>query len=143
MNRKGTTSILQLSIAISGILVWIFTLANFMPSALAQVSNMTSSGGAMLPNNTGAAGLDVQSPDAAMRSVIEEARNTNATGFAIGNIINQTGLNASSSSGAVAPADNTTMKSVIEEARNTNATSFATQNIINQTGISNNTNSSP
>ncbi|HEY9387311.1 MAG TPA: hypothetical protein VIP70_09735 [Nitrososphaeraceae archaeon] len=142
MNRKGTTSILQVSIAISGILVWIFTLANFMPSALAQVSNMTGSGGAMLSNNTGTAGLDVQSPEAAMRSVIEEARNTNATGFAIGNIINQTGLNGSSS-GAVAPSDNTTMKSVIEEARNTNATSFATQNIINQTGISNNTNSSP
>lgn len=98
MNRKGTTSILQVSIAISGILVWIFTLANFMPSALAQVSNMTGSGGAMLSNNTGTAGLDVQSPEAAMRSVIEEARNTNATSFATQNIINQTGISNNTNS---------------------------------------------
>jgi hypothetical protein len=138
MTRKGTTSILLSSIAISGILAWIFALGHSMPSTLAQTSNMTGEG-AMLTNNTQTPGMNVESPDVAMKSVIEQARSTNATGFAIGNIINQTGLNTSS---AAAPSDNTTMKSVIEEARNTNATSFATGNIINQTGISNNTNSS-
>jgi len=70
-----------------------------------------------------------QIPEVALQSVLEQTQGANATSFAIGNIINQTGLSNATQQGS----SNTTLNSVIEEARNTNATSFAAGNIINQT----------
>src|SRR5215475_3237535 len=155
MNAKGMTVILLSSIAIAGLLVWTFTSAVSVPRTLAQVSNATGSATMLTnntgmagmntlspeiarsaTNNTGMAGMNTLSPEIAMKSVLEQARSTNATSYAIGNIINQTGLNSSASM----PSENTTMRSILEQTRNTNATSFAAGNIINQTGINNNTN---
>jgi hypothetical protein len=95
--------------------------------AAAQGSNMTN-GSQLLTNDSQQTQATSQIPDVALQSILEQTRSANATSFAIGNIINQTGGNATQPG-----SDNTTMKSVIEEARNTNATSFAAGNIINQT----------
>jgi hypothetical protein len=103
--------------------------------AAAQGSNMTN-GSQLLTNDSQQTQATSQIPDVALQSILEQTRSANATSFAIGNIINQTGGNATQPglSNATQPgSDNTTLKSVIEEARNTNATSFAAGNIINQT----------
>ena len=106
-------------------------------SAEAQRSNMTSES-QLLTNDSQGTQAGSQIPDAALQSVLEQTRSANATSFAIGNIINQTGLSNATQPGS----ENATMDSVIEEARNTNATSFATGNIINQTMSGSNTTTS-
>ncbi|HEU4824228.1 MAG TPA: hypothetical protein VFS97_12450 [Nitrososphaeraceae archaeon] len=105
--------------------------------AAAQRSNMTSES-QLLTNDSQGTQAGSQIPDVALQSVLEQTRSANATSFAIGNIINQTGLSNATQPGS----ENATMDSVIEEARNTNATSFATGSIINQTMSGSNTTTS-
>ena len=127
MNTRGISSLLVSGIAISTVMMGLFAFGSPVIDIAAQSSNMT--GGPMLPTN------ESQIPDTALQSVLEQTRSANATDFAIGNIINQTGLTNTTQAGS----DNSTMNSVIEEARNTNATSFAADSIINQTQSEGNT----
>ena len=122
MNTRGISSLLVSGIAISTVMMGMFAFGSpVIIDTAAQSGNMT--GGPMLPTNGS------QIPDTALQSVLEQTRSANATDFAIGNIINQTGLSNTTQAGS----DNSTMNSVIEEARNTNATSFAADSIINKT----------
>jgi hypothetical protein len=127
MNTRGISSLLMSGIAISTVMMGLFAFGSPVIDTAAQSGNMT--GGPMLPTNGS------QIPDTALQSVLEQTRSANATDFAIGNIINQTGLSNTTQAGS----DNSTMNSVIEEARNTNATSFAADSIINQTQPGGNT----
>jgi hypothetical protein len=127
MNTHGISSWLVSGIAILSLMISMFALGSSVIPLAAQNGNVT--GSPMLTTNGSQITQPAsQIPDTALQSVLEQTRSANATSFAIGNIINQTGLNATQ------PAlGNETMSSVIEEARNTNATSFAADSIINQT----------
>ena len=127
MNTRGISSLLVSGIAISTVMMSLFAFESPVIDIAAQSGNMT--GGPMLPTN------ESQIPDTALQSVLEQTRSANATDFAIGNIINQTGLSNTTQAGS----DNSTMNSVLEEARNTNATSFAADSIINKTQSGGNT----
>jgi hypothetical protein len=125
MNTQGISSWLMSGVAILIIMSMLVLGSPVIPLS-AQSGNVT--GSPVLPTN-GSQSMQAgsQIPDAALQSVLEQTRSANATSFAIGNIINQTGISNTTSPG------NETMSSVIEEARNTNATSFAADSIINQT----------
>lgn len=135
MNTRGKLSLFMSSLAILTLIAGLLVFGTPILGAAAQGSNMTN-GSQLLTNDSQQTQATSQIPDVALQSILEQTRSANATSFAIGNIINQTGGNATQPglSNATQPgSDNTTMKSVIEEARNTNATSFAAGNIINQT----------
>jgi hypothetical protein len=133
MNTQGISSWLVSGLAVLTLMISLFALDNPVVQLAAQSSNMT--GSPLLPSNGSQSTQPAsQIPSTALQSILEQTQGANATSFAIGNIINQTGL---SNTTQVGP-DNETMNSVIEEARNTNATSFATGNIINQTQQSGN-----
>ncbi len=127
MNTQGISSWLVSSIAILTLMMSMFALGTPVIPIAAQSGNVTGSP-VLATNGSQSTQAGSQIPDTALQSVLEQTRSANATSFAIGNIINQTGLNTTQ----VAPG-NETMSSVIEEARNTNATSFAADSIINQT----------
>ena len=132
MNTQGISSWLVPGLAILTLMMSSFALENPVIQLAAQGGNTT--GSQMLPSNGSQSTQPAsQIPSTALQSVLEQTQSANATSFAIGNIINQTGLNTTQ-----AGPDNATMNSVIEEARNTNATSFAAGNIINQTQSSGN-----
>jgi hypothetical protein len=133
MNTQGIPSWLVTGLAILTLMISLFALENPISQLAAQSSNMTGSP-ILATNGSQSTQPASQIPSTALQSVLEQTQGANATGFAIGNIINQTGL---SNTTQVGP-DNATMNSVIEEARNTNATSFAAGNIINQTQSSGN-----
>jgi hypothetical protein len=133
MNTQGIPSWLVTGLAILTLMISLFALENPVSQLAAQSSNMTGSP-ILATNGSQSTQPASQIPSTALQSVLEQTQGANATGFAIGNIINQTGL---SNTTQVGP-DNATMNSVIEEARNTNATSFAAGNIINQTQSSGN-----
>ena len=133
MNTQGIPSWLVTDLAILTLMISLFALENPVSQLAAQSSNMTGSP-ILATNGSQSTQPASQIPSTALQSVLEQTQGANATGFAIGNIINQTGL---SNTTQVGP-DNATMNSVIEEARNTNATSFAAGNIINQTQSSGN-----
>ena len=143
MNTRGKLSLFMSSLAILTLIAGLLVFGTSILGAAAQGSNMTN-GSQLLTNDSQQTQATSQIPDVALQSILEQTRSANATSFAIGNIINQTGGNATQPglsnatqpglSNATQPgSDNTTLKSVIEEARNTNATSFAAGNIINQT----------
>ena len=135
MNTRGKLSLFMSGLAILTLIAGLLVFGTPILGAAAQGSNMTN-GSQLLTNDSQQTQATSQIPDVALQSILEQTRSANATSFAIGNIINQTGGNATQPglSNATQPgSDNTTMKSVIEEARNTNATSFAAGNIINQT----------
>jgi phosphopentomutase len=132
MNTRWKTYLFMSSLSISAVMVALLAFGISIIGIAAQ-SNNTTDGSQLLTN--GSQNIGGQIPDAALQSILEQTQSANATGFAIGNIINQTGI----SNATQIVSDNTTMKSVIEEARNTNATSFAADNIINQTQSGNNT----
>lgn len=127
MNTRGKLSLFMSGLAILTLIAGLLVFGTPILGAAAQGSNMTN-GSQLLTNDSQQTQATSQIPDVALQSILEQTRSANATSFAIGNIINQTGGNATQPG-----SDNTTMKSVIEEARNTNATSFAAGNIINQT----------
>ncbi len=123
MNSRVKQSMSLSSIIIAAVMVGFYAL---VVGADAQSSNVTSPSLLTTNQSQGAGGL---MPEAALQSVLEQTRSANATEFAIGNIINQSGLSNASQPGSA----NETMNSVIEEAKNTNATSFAADRVINQT----------
>jgi hypothetical protein len=114
------------SLAISVFTIVLIALGPSILDIAAQTSNITE-GSQPLTNDTQSSVGQI--PESALESVLEQTQGANATSFAIGNIINQTGLSNATQEGL----SNKTLNSVIEEARNTNATSFATGSIINQT----------
>ncbi|HZB73693.1 MAG TPA: hypothetical protein VE378_03020 [Nitrososphaeraceae archaeon] len=144
MNTRGKLSLFMSGLAILTLIAGLLVFGTPILGAAAQGSNMTN-GSQLLTNDSQQTQATSQIPDVALQSILEQTRSANATSFAIGNIINQTGGNATQPglSNATQPgSDNTTIKSVIEEARNTNATSFAAGNIINQTKAGSNTTTS-
>jgi hypothetical protein len=126
MNTTGNLLVLMRSLAISVFTTVLIALGPSILDIAAQTSNITE-GSQPLTNDTQSSVGQV--PESALESVLEQTQGANATSFAIGNIINQTGLSNATQEGL----SNKTLNSVIEEARNTNATSFATGSIINQT----------
>jgi hypothetical protein len=126
MKTIGNLLLLMYSLAISAFTIVLIAIGPSILDIAAQTSNITE-GSQPLTNDTQSSVGQV--PESALQSVLEQTQGANATGFAIGNIINQTGLSNSTQEGL----SNRTLNSVIEEARNTNATSFATDSIINQT----------
>ena len=137
MNTRGKLSLSMSSLVSLTIIASLFIFGTSILYAAAQESNMTN-GSQLLTNNSQQTQASSQIPNVALQTILEQTRGANATSFAIGNLINQTGLSNATQPGS----DNTTMKSVIEEARNTNATSFAAGNIINQTKSGSNTTTS-
>jgi hypothetical protein len=137
MNIRGKSSLFMSNLAILTLIVGLLIFGTSILGAAAQGTNMTNRP-QLLTNDSQQTQASSQIPDVALQTILEEARNANATSFAIGNIINQTGLSNATQPGS----DNTTMKSVIDEARNANATSFATDNIINRTKSGSNTTTS-
>ena len=126
MNTRVKVSLFMHSMAILTLTIALLASGPSILSIAAQTSNMTE-GLQPLTNDTQSSVGQI--PEVALQSVLEQTQGANATSFAIGNIINQTGLSNATQQGS----SNTTLNSVIEEARNTNATSFAAGNIINQT----------
>lgn len=127
MNTQGISSWLMSGVAIITLMMSMLVLGSPVIPLAAQSGNVTIP---VLPTNgSQSTQAGSQIPDTALQSVLEQTRSANATSFAIGNIINQTGLSNTTQVGQ----GNETMSTVIEEARNTNATSFAADSIINQT----------
>jgi hypothetical protein len=126
MNTSGNLLLIMYSLAISAFTIVLIAFGPSMLDIAAQTSNMTKGSQPFTNDTQSSVG---QIPESALQSVLERTQGANATSFAIGNIINQTGLSNATQEGL----SNRTLNSVIEEARNTNATSFATGNIINQT----------
>ena len=126
MNTRVKVSLFMHTIAILTLMIALLASGPSILGIAAQTSNMTE-GSQPLTNDTQSSVGQI--PEVALQSVLEQTQGANATSFAIGNIINQTGLSNATQQGS----SNTTLNSVIEEARNTNATSFAAGNIINQT----------
>jgi hypothetical protein len=145
MNTKGKLSLFMSSLSILTLIAGLLIFGTSILGAAAQGSNMTSES-QLLTNDSQGTQAGSQIPDVALQTVLEQTRSANATSFAIGNIINQTGLSNATQPGlsnATQPgSENATMDSVIEKARNTNATSFAAGNIINQTISGSNTTTS-
>jgi hypothetical protein len=126
MNTRVKVSLFMHTIVILTLTIALLASGPSILGITAQTSNMTE-GLQPLTNDTQSSVGQI--PEVALQSVLEQTQGANATSFAIGNIINQTGLSNATQQGS----SNTTLNSVIEEARNTNATSFAAGNIINQT----------
>ncbi|HEY6405548.1 MAG TPA: hypothetical protein VIX38_05680 [Nitrososphaeraceae archaeon] len=126
MNTTGNLLLLMCILAVSAFTIALITFGPSIPYIAAQTGNITEGPQPLTNGTQSPAGII---PEVALKSVLEQTQGANATSFAIGNIINQTGLSNTTQSGS----NNKTMSSVIEEARNTNATSFATDSIINQT----------
>lgn len=126
MNKKRQTSHLFLLSAIVIIGATSFSAGQIFQQSTAQVGKLITAGVA----NQTAANIPYL-PPGLMQSIIDQARNTNATKFAFHHAINATtaalmnktaGMNAT---GAV--------NSVMKLVQNTNATKFAAHNIINAT----------
>lgn len=126
MNTTRKLLLLMCSLAISALTIAFIASGPSILDISAQTSNKTEGLQPLTNDTQSSAG---QIPEVALQTVLEQTQGANATGFAIGNIINQTGL----SNATQEELSNNTLNSVIEEARNTNATSFATDSIINQT----------
>lgn len=126
MNTRVKVSLFMHTIVILTLTIALLASGTSILGFAAQGSNITE-GSQPLTNDTQSSVGQI--PEVALQSVLEQTQGANATSFAIGNIINQTGLSNATQQGS----SNTTLNSVIEEARNTNATSFAAGNIINQT----------
>lgn len=126
MNTTRNLLLLVCTLAISVFTILVIPSGPSILDIAAQTSNMTE-GSQPPPNDTQIPAGQI--PAVALQSVLEQTQGANATSFAIGNIINQTGLSNATEDGS----SNKTLNSVIEETRNTNATSFATDSIINQT----------
>ena len=138
MNKKRQTSHLFLLSAIVIIGATSLSAGQIFQQGTAQVSKPNTAGVA----NQTAANIPYL-PPGLMQSIIDQARNTNATKFAFHNAINATtaalktaGMNATGAAGMNKTAGtNATgaVNSVMKLVQNTNATKFAAHNIINAT----------
>jgi hypothetical protein len=124
--KQQTEDVLWSAIVLSTVLVASLLIfpSFLMPKVLGQ-PNQTS-------NNTGVQpGLNVTSlgsQQSLIKSVIEKTANTNASDFAIKNLIN-----ATAGKDNITGGNNTVMKSVVNDTRNTNATHYGAHNVINAT----------
>ena len=128
MNKKRQTShLLLLLSAIAIIGAMSFSAGQILQGAAAQVGKPSAAGAA----NQTAANNAISSylPPALTKSILDQARNTNATKFALHNAIGATTAAMNKTAGTNASA----IKSVLNILRNTNATSFGAHNIINAT----------
>ena len=139
MNKKRQTSHLFLLSAIVIIGVTSFSAGQIFQQGTAQVGKPNTAGVA----NQTAANIPYL-PPGLMQSIMDQARNTNATKFAFHNAINATtaalmnktaGMNATGAAGMnkTAGMNATAVSSIMKLVQNTNATKFAAHNIINAT----------
>ena len=139
MNKKRQTSHLFLLSAIVIIGATSLSAGQIFQQGTAQLGKPNPAGVA----NQSAANIPYL-PPGLMQSIIDQARNTNATKFAFHNAINATtaalnktaGMNATGAAGMNKTAGmNATgaVNSVMKLVQNTNATKFAAHNIINAT----------
>jgi len=142
MNKKRVTSLLLLLSAVTIVGAMSFSAGPILQEAIAQAGIPSAAGVA----NQTAANNAMSSflPPGLTKSIIDQARNTNATKYALQHAIGATtaamnksaGMNATTTAGMNKSAGmNATAAaaSVLNITRNTNATSFAAHNIINAT----------
>ncbi len=136
MNKKRLTSLLLLLSSITIVGAMSFSAGPILQEAIAQAG---ISSGAGVANQTAANNaMSSYLPPGLAKSIIDQARNTNATKYALQHALGATtaamnktaGMNATTAAGMNAT---TAAKSVLNITRNTNATSFAANNIINAT----------
>ena len=128
MNKKRLTSLLLLLSSITIVGAMSFSAGPILQEAIAQAG---ISSGAGVANQTAANNaMSSYLPPGLAKSIIDQARNTNATKYALQHAIGATtaAMNKSAGMNATAAA-----ASVLNITRNTNATSFAANNIINAT----------
>ena len=128
MNKKRVTSLLLLLSAVTIVGAMSFSAGPILQEAIAQAG---ISSGAGVANQTAANNaMSSYLPPGLAKSIIDQARNTNATKYALQHAIGATtaAMNKSAGMNATAAA-----ASVLNITRNTNATSFAAHNIINAT----------
>ncbi len=156
MNKKRLTSLLLLLSSITIVGAMSFSAGPILQEAIAQAG---ISSGAGVANQTAANNaMSSYLPPGLAKSIIDQARNTNATKYALQHAIGATtaamnktagmnattaagmnktaGMNATTTAGMNKTAGmnaTTAAKSVLNITRNTNATSFAANNIINAT----------
>jgi hypothetical protein len=143
MNKKRVTSLLLLVFAITIVGAMSFSAGPILQEAIAQagISNAAGVANQTAANNAMSSFL----PPGLTKSIIDQARNTNATKYVLQHAIGATtaamnktagmnataaaaGMNKTAGMNATAAA-----KSIVNITRNTNATSFAANNIINAT----------
>ena len=128
MNKKRVTSLLLLLSAVTIVGAMSFSAGPILQEAIAQAGIPSAAGVA----NQTAANNAMSSflPPGLTKSIIDQARNTNATKYTLQHAIGATtaAMNKSAGMNATAAA-----ASVLNITRNTNATSFAAHNIINAT----------
>ena len=142
MNKKRVTSLLLLLSAVTIVGAMSFSAGPILQEAIAQAGIPSAAGVA----NQTAANNAMSSflPPGLTKSIIDQARNANATKYALQHAIGATtaamnktaGMNATTTAGMNKSAGmNATAAaaSVLNITRNTNATSFAAHNIINAT----------
>jgi hypothetical protein len=154
MNKKRLTSLLLLLSSITIVGAMSFSAGPILQDAIAQAG---ISSGAGVANQTAANNaMSSYLPPGLAKSIIDQARNTNATKYALQHALGATttamnktagmnattaGMNKTAGMNATAAGMNKTAgmnataaaKSVVNITRNTNATSFAANNIINAT----------
>lgn len=127
MNKKRLTSLLLLSsITIVGAMS--FSAGPILQEAIAQAGIPSGAG---VANQTAANNaMSSYLPPGLAKSIIDQARNTNATKYALQHALGATTAAINKTAGMNAT---TAAKSVVNITRNTNATSFAANSIINAT----------
>ena len=104
--------------------------SNLAPKAFGLPNQTSKNAGIQSAQNATSLG----SPQSLMESVIKKTANTNATDFALKNLIKTTsGKDNTTAPNNTAAANNTAMKTVPNATRNTNATNYGVHNVINAT----------
>ena len=128
MNKKRVTSLLLLVFAITIVGAMSFSAGPILQEAIAQagISNAAGVANQTAANNAMSSFL----PPGLTKSIVDQARNTNATKYVLQHAIGATTTAMNKTAGMNAT---TAANSVLNITRNTNATSFAAHNIINAT----------
>ena len=123
---KKQHRVLWSAIVISAVLVASLLIfpSNLAPKAFGLPNQTSKNAGIQSVQNATSLG----SPQSLMESVIKKTANTNATDFALKNLIKTT-----SGKDNTTTANNTAMKTVLNATRNTNATNYGVHNVINAT----------
>ena len=133
---KKQHRVLWSAIVISAVLVASLLIfpSNLAPKALGLPNQTSKNAGIQSAQNATSLG----SPQSLMESVIKKTANTNATDFALKNLIKTTsGKDNTTAANNTAAANNTVMKTVLNATRNTNATNYGVHNVINATSPTN------
>ena len=129
---KKQHRVLWSAIVISAVLVASLLIfpSNLAPKAFGLPNQTSKNAGIQSAQNATSLG----SSQSLMESVIKKTANTNATDFALKNLIKTTsGKDNTTAANNTAPANNTAMKTVLNATRNTNATNYGVHNVINAT----------